>query len=53
MNTKRERPFERERQPLLPLNETYREENHRDWMREQRWPEQLPLIEPAQRKLFG
>ena len=52
MTTKPERQFQHERQPLLPLNDAAREQNHRDRIREHLRPEQLPLLEPAQWKLF-
>ena len=46
------RKHRHERQPLLPLNETYKEINSRDRRRETHLPEQLELLPSQQRKLF-
>ena len=46
------RQYVNERQPLLPLSETFRELNRRDIARETKQPEQLNLIPSPQLKLF-
>ena len=46
------RRFKHERQPLLPINETAKEINRRDRLRESSKPEQLELLIPDQRDLF-
>ena len=50
---KKERLYQRERQPRLPLTETDRAVNRHDAKREARIPEQLPLIPPPQLSLFA
>jgi len=50
--TKRKRQHQHERQPLLPLNEAYKEINRRDKAREAHLPEQLELLPSQQQKLF-
>jgi len=49
---KRKRTHRYERQPLLPLNESYKEMNLRDKAREMNKPEQLELLPSQQQKLF-
>ena len=46
--TKKQRRYEFERQPLLPLNATAKEINRRDRLRETQLPEQLELLKRTQ-----
>jgi hypothetical protein len=50
--TKKERVYQQERQPRLPLTETDRAVNRHDAKREARIAEQLPLIPPPQLSLL-
>ena len=49
---KRERRFQHERQPLLPLRAVDSEVNKRDAARESNEPEQLSLLPDPQLSLF-
>jgi len=48
----RERDHQHERQPLLPLNQTYKKINKKDQARETKQPEQLSLLPKPQLELF-
>jgi hypothetical protein len=47
-----ERPFNNERQPVLPFNAAYQAMNRRDEERETQNPMQLELLPPVQPDLF-
>ena len=53
MVVRKQRRFERERQPLLPLNQVAREINKRDSSRETQPPQQLELMPSTQQDLFS